>query len=72
MYKRAVVIFYTTTTIGLDISLYMALIPFYVLGDVTIEGISLSKGYCYDVYGKCTLNVPEGSRVGSWVISHVK
>lgn len=73
MFKRAMVIFFEgKTTIGLEDSRYMALIPFFVLGNVTIGGTTLGKGWCYDVFGKCILDVPEGGRVGSWVISHVK
>jgi hypothetical protein len=70
--KRGTAVFFEgQKQFGLDSS-YIALIPFHVSDGVTIGGIPLEEKYCYDVFGKCILDVPPGGKVGTWVISFVK
>jgi hypothetical protein len=55
-----------TTTVG---DPYMALIPFYVSGNVKIQEKNLQPNVCYNVFGKCDLTVGNGGKLGAWVYS---
>ncbi|EGE86611.2 hypothetical protein, variant [Blastomyces dermatitidis ATCC 18188] len=51
---------------------YMMLIPFYVRGDVKINETSVELRSCYDVYGRCNLEIPTDGKLGPFIILDVE
>lgn len=47
---------------------YMTLIPFYVSGEVKIEGKPVQLSSCYDVYGWCSLEIPTDGKLGAFLM----
>ncbi|PGG94953.1 hypothetical protein AJ80_10077 [Polytolypa hystricis UAMH7299] len=69
-YRRNVTVFFPGIhVIGKP---YMALIPFYVSGDVKIEGRSIRLRSCYDIYGSCDLEIPTNGKLGAFLMLDVK
>ncbi|KMU73829.1 hypothetical protein CISG_10216 [Coccidioides immitis RMSCC 3703] len=63
--KCSTVLFFKgKTEFGIHSS-YTTLILFDVSAGVMIGGIQLEEKYCYDIFGKCTLSIPAGGRVGA-------
>ncbi|KAI1932538.1 hypothetical protein LOZ58_006809 [Ophidiomyces ophidiicola] len=51
---------------------YMTLIPFYVIGDVKIEGTPIEKSNCYDAFGRCDLEISTGGKLGAFLMLDVQ
>lgn len=72
MIKQSIAVFFEgPTEFGLHCQ-YTALIPFHISEGVTIGGIQMEEKYCYNIFGRCALNIPVGGKVGAWMISFVK
>jgi hypothetical protein len=44
----------------------MVIIPFYIEGNVTLQGEEMTMGRHYHVYGECQLIVKNESKLGAW------
>ncbi|KAK2732629.1 hypothetical protein FQN57_002590 [Myotisia sp. PD_48] len=51
---------------------YMTLIPFYVIGDVNIEGTQIQIDSCYDVFGSCNLEISADGKLGAFLMRDVQ